>query len=568
MSLDSGNQDTYNRIGVSILHRNEDEKFILRDTEVKCTNQNTHGTFEVSSLYGNEDMDFIDQDIEYTDTHGTFEVSNTVFYQCDLEKSDDKQNIDQRRFINNQKEINADDRAKKKAQKKSAKKKRVHKAKVKESRLKTLLSALPGDMAMFIIFSRFGKEYTCGLVKRISEDLLLNLVETSNDLYRKYVDFSDPIGKLQLKNQIKIGHYALVYKSDDNWESFGIPSDLTSRFNGFIKSSFLPSPNLNDSCLGRVTMYIKGKGKSLDIEVNCDATAKDFLSRMRDEDEELEKTDEQLMAEEEEARLAAEEKAYDDMVMNEFLTWQISQLKSVKELESHCVLDELKPIKQEKSQIHNMKQQMKLNNTIPLNKFLNIRKAEIKDQFLKTICPQTQDVERYPFGCRFSNCRFSGHPIDWDPKENKRKYKIARKDAAAQLIKNDIKTIEYDGMITETNEYHILMNEYHYKLVKDDIKLGEDDIKLGEDDIKLGEDDIKLGEDDIKLGEDDIKLDEDDIVINNRSKYCIKCKFKLRCSRRNTCVFVHPDQLCRHGFDVCNDEICIFFENYKQIHNK
>jgi hypothetical protein len=387
-------------------------------------------------------------------------------------------------------------RSKHKAKKQLDKKQRVKKAKTKESRQKKLSSALPGEMAMFVNFSRNGKEHTCGLVKR-SKDLLLSLVETSDDLIRKYVDFTDSVGKKQLMNQIKDGHYALVCMSeDDDWEVFGMPRNALDEFDRLIKSCHLPSPKLNESCLGRVTLDITGRGNTWLVDSKCDASAKEFLLRMRNEDEELEKTAEELMAEEEEARLAAEEEAEYRADLLEFLAWERARLEAVRsepveELKSYCALEESKTSKQAKSQRHREKQQAKLRKTMSLGQFRCEVKAVIDERMALDLCPQSQDVERFPFGCCSSNCRFSGHPAGWDPKENLRRYKAAKKaeKAAQELASGQVKN-------------------------------------------------------------------------------CQQCRFNSACQRRDTCVFVHTGQLCRHGHDVCSGATCPFFEQYKERRDK
>lgn len=377
-------------------------------------------------------------------------------------------------------------REKNKMHKKFDKKLRVRRSKVKSDRQKKLDTALPGLMATFIRFTRFGKVHVCGIVKRF-KDTLLNLVETSDPNVRKYVDFGDVAGKSQLMNKIKDSHYALVYKPDDvdEWESIGIPRNTLKEFDNLIKRCYLPAPRLKETCVGRVTLDILPKGNSWDIDSKCEVSAKELIRKQRDEDYELMKSADDIMAEEEAARIAAEEEAEFQEEMTIIREWERARLERL------LLLPVDVEIEVSVSQKKQKQKKQKTSNTLSLEQFLKKMKAETDARMALNLCPLTQDKVKYPFGCCSSNCRFSGHPDDWNPKDNMKRFKESKK---------AVETAQVLASKTVTN--------------------------------------------------------------------CSQCRFGSGCQRRDTCVFVHTGQVCRHGVDVCNGASCQFFEQYKERREK
>jgi len=375
-------------------------------------------------------------------------------------------------------------REKNKMHKKFDKKLRVRRANVKSERQKKLDTALPGLMATFIRFTRFGKVHVCGIVRRF-KDTLLNLVETSDPNVRKYVDFENAAGKSQLMNKIKDSHYALVYKPDDvdEWESIGIPRNTRTEFEHLIKSGYLPATKLKETCIGRVTLDIMSKGNTWDIETKCEVSAKELIRKQRDEDFELMKSADDLLAEDEAALDAKEEEAYYQEEMQKFLAWERARPERFSLLQVDIEIGV--PVAQKKQK------KQKTSNTLSLEQFLKKMKAETDARMALNLCPLTQDKVKYPFGCCSSNCRFSGHPDDWNPKDNMKRFKESKK---------AVETAQAIASKTVTN--------------------------------------------------------------------CSQCRFGSGCRRRDTCVFVHTGQVCRHGVDVCNGASCQFFEQYKERRDK
>jgi len=378
-------------------------------------------------------------------------------------------------------------REKNKMHKRFDKKLRVKRANVKSERQKKLDKALPGQMATFIRFTRFGKVHVCGIVRRL-KNTLLNLVETSDPNIRKYVDFEDTAGKSQLINKIKDSHYALVYKPDDvdEWESIGIPRNTRTEFEHLIKSGYLPATRLKETCIGRVTLDIMSKGNTWDIDTKCEVSVKELIRKQRDEDFELMKSADDLMAEDEAALDAKEEEAYYQEEMQKFLALERERPERLSLFQIDVDIEV--PVAQKKKQ---KQKKQKTSNTLSLAEFLAKMKAETDARMALNLCPMTQDKVKYPFGCCSSNCRFSGHPDGWNPKENMKRFKESKK---------AVETAQAIASKTVTN--------------------------------------------------------------------CSQCKFGSGCQRRDTCVFVHTGQLCRHGVDVCNGASCQHFEKYKVRRDK